>query len=395
MKRLEGRRARVVVAMSGGVDSSTVAGLLLEQGHEVIGVTMKLHDLSQDPAAQKVLEAGSEGTCCSLDDVSDARRVATHLDIPFYVGNYETAFQKAVVDEFVDAYVAGRTPNPCVKCNDVVKFRALLGRSKTLGADFLATGHYCRTELLDDGEVGLFEGLDTGKDQSYFMAGIPRRALDRVIFPLGGMHKSEVRAHAERMGLPVANKPESQEICFIPDHDYAGFVERHAGDRLAGPGKIIGLDGLSIGKHKGLHHYTVGQRRGLGIAAPEPRYVVALRPEDNALVVGVKADVMEIQLHANELRWLVDPPEVGTKVRARIRHNSAAAAATITELDPQGDGLSLRFDEPALAITPGQQLALYEADESGRVLGAATIDSTSMEKARSATGPAPQEAARA
>jgi len=362
--------------MSGGVDSSTVAGLLAEQGHEVIGITMKLHDLSDDDAAQAALnaESGSEGTCCSLDDVSDARRVAAHLGIPFYVFNYEKTFKKAVMDAFVDAYVAGRTPNPCVQCNDVVKFRSLLGRAKALGADYLATGHYCQTKLHDDGSVALYEGLDPGKDQSYFMAGIPRKSLQRVLFPLGGMHKSEVRDHADRLGLPVANKPESQEICFIPDNDYAGFVERHASERLAGPGKIISVDGLSIGRHKGLHRYTVGQRRGIGVAAPEPLYVLELRTGDNSLVVGRKNDVLGERLEASDLRWLVDPPAQGTPVRARIRHGSKATGAVIDEV--ASDRIVIRFDDPVLAVTPGQQLALYAADGSGLVLGAATIDAT-------------------
>ncbi|MGM0578196.1 MAG: tRNA 2-thiouridine(34) synthase MnmA [Myxococcota bacterium] len=363
MKRLEGRRCRVVVAMSGGVDSSTTAGLLVEAGHEVIGVMMKLYDQSDatDPDASQ--------QCCGLDDVSDARRVADGLGIPFYVGNYQEAFRKGVVDPFVDAYVQGRTPNPCVRCNDTVKFRTLLARARMLGADYLATGHYVRTTLEEDGSVALRRGRDPGKDQSYFVAGIPRKSLERVIFPLGDLTKGEVRGHAERMGLPVASKSESQEICFVPDDDYARYVEEEAGERLRGGGPIVSLDGMRLGRHRGLHRYTVGQRRGLGISAPEPRYVVRLRPDDNALVVGRKQDVRAGGVRAERPRWLVDPPAPGARVIARVRHRHDGAAARIEAVDEQR--LSLAFEEPVTAVTPGQQLVLYDRD---RVLGAATIE---------------------
>ncbi len=372
MRRLEGRRCRVVVAMSGGVDSSVVAGLLAEAGHEVIGVTMKLYDHTRaapEGADAEVDEAPGGGTCCSLDDVADARRVAEHLGIPFYVGNYEQAFHKAVVDDFVTSYLAGRTPNPCVRCNDVVKFRSLLARARALGADYLATGHYARTEVAPDGRVALFEGVDPGKDQSYFLAGISAAALERVVFPLGGLVKADVRAHAERLGLPVASKPDSQEICFIPNGDYARFIEGAAGDRVPRPGAMVSLDGTRLGQHRGLHHYTVGQRKGLGLPGPDPHYVVALRPEDGALVVGGRDDVLAAGLTASNPKWLGDPPADGAVVRARIRHRHAGSPGVVRHAE--GGLVEVWFDAPIAAVTPGQQVALYDGP---RVLGAATIE---------------------
>jgi len=367
MKRLEGRKCKVVVAMSGGVDSSTVAGLLKEQGHDVIGITMKLYDNSEREAETPDVEF--TGTCCSLDDVSDARRVADHIGIPFYVGNYEKAFMGAVVNSFVDAYAAGRTPNPCVKCNDVVKFRSLLSKARALGAEYLATGHYARTETDTEGNIVLLEGRDVHKDQSYFLAGIPNKSLQRVIFPLGDMTKDEVRGEAERLGLPVARKPESQDICFIPDNDYAGFLESKVPDRLRGPGPIISLDGLSLGKHKGLHRYTVGQRKGLGIAAPAPYYVVGIDSKENTLKVGKKDDAYSSGLWASNAKWLTEVPDKEKVVRARIRHNDKGAFATVALRDD--GGVNVYFQDPVLAVTPGQQLALYDGR---RVLGSATIE---------------------
>jgi tRNA-specific 2-thiouridylase len=371
MKRLEGRRARVVVAMSGGVDSSTVAGLLAEAGHQVIGISMKLHDA--DPT-----RPGSEGTCCSFDDVADARRVADHLGIPFYVSDLRKAFEKAVMDPFVEAYLAGRTPNPCVRCNDVVKFGALLAKAKALGADYLATGHYARTEVDEAGRVTLWEGKDPDKDQSYFLAGIAEGALGRVVFPLGGMTKQAVRGHARRLGLPVADKPESQDICFVPGGDYAAVVRERRPDGMPGAGlaaqpaagPILSIAGLRLGTHRGLLHYTVGQRRGLGLPGPEPSYVVALRRGENALVVGRAADVEAGGLWASGENWLGPAPAPGTRVRAKIRHRHGGVIGLVRR--GAGERFELSFDSPARAVAPGQQLAVYSLE--GRVWGAATIE---------------------
>jgi tRNA-specific 2-thiouridylase len=375
MNRLQGRRARVVVAMSGGVDSSTVAGLLVEAGHDVIGVMMKLYDHSKG-ALQGAEGQGRVSTdpdagreCCGLDDVGDARRVADHLGIPFYVSDYQEVFRRAVIDEFVDAYVAGRTPNPCVRCNDAVKFKPLLARAKKLGAEFLATGHYVRAAVRGDGGVDLLRAVDAGKDQSYFVAGIAPEALERVVFPLGGMAKDDVRGHAERLGLPVAHKPDSQEICFVPDGDQAAFVAREAADRLGGSGVVVSLDGTRLGRHQGVHNYTVGQRRGLGIASSEPYYVVGLRPGANEVVVGRRADVDASGLVASQARWQGGAPAAGARVTARVRHRHAGADAVVVRAD--SDTVEVRFTAPVAAVAPGQQLVLYDGD---RVIGAATID---------------------
>lgn len=363
MKRLEGGAKRVVVAMSGGVDSSTVAGLLVEAGHEVIGVMMKLYDQSgADPNASK--------QCCGLDDVADARRVADQLGIPFYLGNYQATFQNDVVDRFIGDYASGRTPNPCVRCNDTVKFKSLLKQAQMLGADFLATGHYARTVVDDEGTVSLWKGIDASKDQTYFLAGMSQEALQKVIFPLGDMTKDEVRDHAKRLALVTAKKKESQEICFVPNDDYAAYLEGEAAESLPGPGPILSIDGLRLGQHKGLHRYTVGQRKGLGLAGPEARYVVGLNTDANALVVGSREDVSFSGLWAADERWLCPTPgQERTAIDARIRHRSRSVPASIGR-DAEGR-LEVWFETPVMAVSAGQQVAFYDGD---RVLGAATIE---------------------
>jgi tRNA-specific 2-thiouridylase len=364
MRRLESGPKRVVVAMSGGVDSSTVAGLLHEQGHDVVGVMMKLYDDSNAEADR----VGGGKSCCGLDDVGDARRVADLLGIPFFVGAYADVFRERVVTPFVEEYLQGRTPNPCVRCNDDVKFTALLDQAKRLGADYLATGHYARTRVDASGHVSLWTGRDGAKDQSYFLAGVDEEALQRVVFPLGGLTKQEVRAHAQRLDLPVAAKKESQDICFVADDDHGGFVERFAGDRAPKGGEIVSLDGLRLGRHRGVHRYTVGQRRGLGLSSPEPYFVVSLDAESERVVVGRRADAHSAGVRAGETSWLAPPPEVGDRVGVRIRYRHGSSGALVVARDHLE--ISLRFDEPQLAVTPGQQLAFYDGE---RVLGAATI----------------------
>lgn len=343
---------RVVVAMSGGVDSSVAAGLLVEQGHEVIGVHMKLHD-----------RAGSgEGTCCGLDDATDARLVADRLGIPFYVMNLREAFQKSVMDRFAADYAAGRTPNPCVECNGVLKFRVLLARALALGASHLATGHYAR--------VGagpcLMEATDRAKDQSYFLFPLDTRALERTIFPLGAMTKPEVRAHAERLGLITASKPESQDICFLPEGHHEAFVaEHHPG--VDASGELVDETGQVLGHHDGYWRFTVGQRRGLRVALGYPAYVLRIEPATRRVVVGAEGGLWHAGLVAHDLVW-TDRPTPGTTVEARIRHRGARIPCTVGD----GDAPEIRFLRPARAVTPGQAVVLYDGE---RVVGGGYIAS--------------------
>ncbi len=339
---------RIVVAMSGGVDSSVTAGLLVEAGHEVIGVHMKLHDRPD----------GDAGHCCGLDDARNARRVAARLDIPFYVMDLKEAFKAAVMDKLVSSYLGGMTPNPCVACNGVLKFQVLLGRAVALGAEKLATGHYART----DG-ARLFVAADAAKDQTYFLYPISAKALARTLFPLGGLTKPEVREHARRMGLLNADKPESMEVCFLPDDDHTRFVAE-AAPEVEAAGDIVDETGKVLGHHDAWFRYTVGQRRGLGLGGG-PWYVLRIEPDARQVVVG-PAERLESQgLEANLPHFLA-PLAVGEMVEARLRHRGARIPAQIRNLEP----LRLAFDAPARAVAPGQAVVLYRGDQ---VLGGATI----------------------
>ena len=345
--------ARVVVAMSGGVDSSVTAALLVEQGHEVIGVHMKLHDAAP----------GSEpGTCCGLDDAIDARRVADRLGIPFYVMNLREAFQKAVIDDLTDTYLAGRTPNPCIQCNGVLKFKVLLARAMALGATHLATGHYARIE---DG--ALHRAVDAHKDQTYFLFPMTPMALERTWFPLGGMTKAEVREHARRFDLLTAEKAESQDVCFLPEGDHARFIaeQRPEADTA---GEIVDEAGRVLGYHDGYVRYTVGQRRGLGVALGFPAYVLRIEPETKRVVVAPKNRLEHRGLQASRATWF-DRPDPDRTVRARVRHNGGLTPCSV-DVDGQDGSFSVRFHEPVLAVAPGQAVVFYEGD---RVLGGAWI----------------------
>ena len=350
---------RIVVAMSGGVDSSVAAALLAEQGHEVIGLSMQLYDQREGQP--------SFGTCCSIDDLHDARRVASALDIPHYIVNFERQFQDHVVSNFVSEYLSGRTPIPCAHCNSDLKFATLLDRARGLGADMVATGHYARVDRDASRTYALRRGVDAGKDQSYFLFSLTQEQLRHAVFPVGGWCKGAVRDYARARKLPVANKPDSQEICFVPDGDYAMFVERHAvaggdgGAPVASRGLIVDRAGHALGRHAGVHHFTVGQRKGLGLAARTPLYVLELHPADNTVVVGPRQALEETTLTASGVNWIAgEPPAHPLRVQAQIRHRHAPAAARVEALET--GRVALEFDSPQTAITPGQAVVFYNGD---------------------------------
>ncbi len=353
-----GTKGRVLVAMSGGVDSSVAAAMLVEQGYDVVGATMKLFchgdDLPDRP-------------CCSLDSVNDARRVCQTLGVPHYVLNLESAFGHDVVDNFVSEYAQGRTPIPCVQCNTFTKFRDLLVKATAIDAAWIATGHYAR---IVNGE--LHRGLDPNKDQSYFLWGINRRVLQRMLLPVGSQTKPETRAVAHALGLEViADKIESQDICFVPDGDHTKIIRARLGADAPSlsPGPFVLADGTPAGTHDGFARYTIGQRRGLPGGFRVPMFVVDIRPADRAVVIGPREALLGRGVVARSLNWLVDPPGVGHEVSLQIRHRAAPARATIVRLD--GEEIELALDEPVSAIAPGQSLVLYDGD---RVLGGGLIE---------------------
>jgi tRNA-uridine 2-sulfurtransferase len=353
---------RIVVAMSGGVDSSVAAALLAEAGHDVIGLSMQLYDQSDG-------ESGY-GSCCSLEDLHDAGRVARRLNIPHYIVNFEHEFQRTVVANFVDEYVSGRTPIPCSHCNSDLKFSTLLDRSRAYGAEMVATGHYARIDI--DPETGrqvLRRGRDTSKDQSYFLFSLTQEQLARASFPVGDLSKDAVRETARALGLAVADKPDSQEICFVPDGHYAAFIERNAGD-LDSAGAIVNQTGDVLGRHGGIHRFTVGQRKGLGIAAAEPMYVLELRPATKTVVVGQRAELERTSLMASQVNWIAGaPPTLPLRIMAQIRHRHLPAPASVR---PLGEGrAAVEFDAPVTAVTPGQAVVFYQEDV---VVGGGWID---------------------
>ncbi len=348
--------------MSGGVDSSVTAALLQEQGYEVIGMTMQIWDYSSFTAEN----GESFGSCCSLDDVYDARRVAESLNIPFYVINFEEDFQRHVIDNFCDEYFAGRTPNPCVLCNQVLKFDLLLRKALELEADFMATGHYAQILRRDD-QLALVKGIDDAKDQSYFLFTLTPEQMEKTLFPLGGMTKEEVREHAVRFNLRVADKAESQDICFVPDGNYVRFIEeeRGAGHK---DGEFIHHNGQVLGKHTGIYRYTVGQRKGLGLSWTEPLYVIGINAETNQVIVGEKALLSRGDFELHRCLWNIATPTAPIQVECRIRYRHQPVAATVTPL-PNG-GANIAFSHPQKGITPGQAAVFYHDD---RVIGGGWI----------------------
>ena len=355
---------RVVVAMSGGVDSSVTAALLAEAGYDVVGITLQLYDHGQALA--------KKGACCAGADIYDAKQVAARLDIPHYVLDYESRFQQSVMDDFADSYLRGETPIPCVRCNQTVKFRDLLETARDLGAECLATGHYIQRIEGPDGPE-LHQAVDLGKDQSYFLFATTPEQLDFLRFPLGGMDKAETRAHAERLGLAVADKPDSQDICFVPTGDYAGVIRKLRPEAQT-PGDIVHMDGRVVGQHDGIVGYTIGQRRGLGIGGGvvednAPLYVVRLDPALNQVIVGPREALTVRDVYVKELNWLAGPiPDEGLEVTAKVRSTRPPVPAMIKDL---GQGRALvSLHTPEEGVAPGQACVLYDGP---RVLGGGWI----------------------
>lgn len=370
---------RVVLAMSGGVDSSASAVLLQRQGYDVIGLFMRsgatepahevcrvaAADAPPSPALTILGNKSHKQGCCSASDAADARRVADMLDIPFHALNFADAFGR-IKDYFADEYLAGRTPNPCVMCNNWLKFGKLWDFAVSVGADAIATGHYAQIVEVA-GRPTLVRGHDRSKDQSYVLAGINRDILDRILFPVGASTKPAIRELAAEAGLRVANKPDSQEICFIPDNDYVGFLERYRG-KSETAGEFVDLAGNVLGQHHGYEQFTIGQRRGLGITFGEPRFVIRIEPQKRRVVLGTHADLARTTLEADGMNWLVDDIPSRLQCLAQIRYQHTAAPAFVERVD--GDRLRVQFAEPQFGVAPGQALVLYDGD---RVLGGGWI----------------------
>lgn len=361
--------AKVVVGLSGGVDSSVAAYLLKQAGHEVIGVTMQIWQEEENSIQEE------NGGCCGLSAVEDARRVAAMLEIPYYVMNFRSEFKEAVIDYFVAEYKAGRTPNPCIACNRYVKWESLYQRAREIGADCIATGHYSQIVKLPNGRYALQKSVTDAKDQTYALYNLTQEQLEHTMMPVGAYSKDEIRKIAEEIGLLVANKPDSMEICFVPDDDYASFIEDYTGESFP-EGNFVNTAGEVLGKHKGIIHYTVGQRKGLGIALGARAFVKEIRPETNEVVLATNEELFSDTVYADRVNFMSIPNLTEPlEVVAKIRYNHKGAKAVISMVDD--DLLMVKFEEPQRAITPGQAVVLYDGDV---VVGGATILSDRLPK---------------
>lgn len=356
-------KEKVVVGMSGGVDSSVAAYLLKRQGYDVIGVTMQIWQDEEEAVKQE------NGGCCGLSAVEDARRVAEILDIPYYVMNFKQEFKRNVTDYFVREYLRGRTPNPCIACNRYVKWEALLKRSLDIGADYIATGHYARIDRLSNGRFAVRNSVTAAKDQTYALYNLTQEQLSRTLMPVGDYTKEEIRAIAEERAIPVAHKPDSQEICFVPDNDYAGFIDKEAGGLVPGPGDFVTPEGKVLGRHKGITHYTIGQRRGLELPMGERVFVTEIRPETNEVVIGRNEDIFTDTVLCDRVNFMsVEDIDRPMRVKAKIRYNHAGEFCLI-EKQPDGS-VKCTFESPVRAATPGQAVVFYDGEY---VLGGGTI----------------------
>lgn len=355
-------KKKVVVGMSGGVDSSVAAYLLKEQGYEVIGVTMQIWQDTERLVQEE------NGGCCGLSAVDDARRVAADLNIPYYVMNFKNEFKEHVIDYFVEEYLHGRTPNPCIACNRYVKWESLLKRSMDIGADYIATGHYARIEQLENGRYSLRRSATLVKDQTYALYNLTQEQLKRTLMPVGAYSKDEIRKIAENIDLKVASKPDSQDICFVPDGDYAAFIRENS-DKEIPEGNFVTAEGKILGTHKGITHYTVGQRKGLGLALGYPAFVIEIRPETNEVVIGTNEDSMTYYVRANRINFMsIEDLTEEKRVFAKIRYNHKGAWCTVRKTGE--DEILCTFEEKQRAVTPGQAVVLYDGEY---VLGGGTI----------------------
>ncbi len=367
----------IAVAMSGGVDSSVVAGLLRRDGNSVVGLTMQLWNQRRLPelAPHGSFTSRGGGRCCSLDDVYDARGVARSLGIPHYVVNFEDAFERQVVKPFIDEYMAGRTPIPCTLCNNFIKFDRFLEMAQGVGAERIATGHYARLDWNpSSGRWEMRRSADRAKDQTYFLFGLTQAQLARTMFPLGGFEKRHVRELARELGIPTAEKPDSQEICFVPNGDYAAFIDAYFAEQgiaaSATRGELVTAEGRVVGEHSGVHHFTVGQRRGLGVATGEPLYVIATEPSTRRVVIGRNEDLLRARMRVKDVNWIsIAAPSAPVRAEVKIRNKHAAAGAMLTLVSE--DRVEVHFDEPQRAITPGQGAVFYSGD---LVLGGGWIE---------------------